>query len=540
MLFKWKRTEAPTGFDRSTPEERIAEFVEAIRASPERRQELVPLLREGHPLYHGRGTQACIRLRGYILAAFETTGLPAGALIFALEDLYNTRYAYLIAAAAKAIRGMENPHPEVVPYLLEAVVNIRLMDDAVSFESYKPSWPVQQPTSGLREVFKTFAWLGAYAREALPQLQTYAREDSGFQMEVIQEVRKAIVAIEADTREVDLSCCGPSPKSAGRKAIQRGKSSLNSRLRNILLEDQDGNKESFASFFLGKPTVVSFFYTRCTSINKCSLTVGNNGVLAKSLKDMGLGDKVNVALISYDPVFDLPARIKVFAENRRCEFSESFKAFRVSPDDFELLKAYFELEVGYSTSIVNQHQVETYLLDHKARIRHTLVRIQWSIDEIKDKVTQLVAEVPRNPGKRIASGVFGNAFAAIFPFLIAIFPKCPMCWASYMSAFGIAGMKDLPYSPWLLPLFALGVGVNLWLLYRSRNRRNGMFPFWTSSLGAAILLIAGVWLNHRTGLHIGIVLILLGSILNTLPFSTFQRLQGWVDGLVGRLVPRRG
>lgn len=538
MFWKRKNNKTLPTFDQHSSEESIAAFVDEVRANPELRDELLPLLREGHALYKGRGTQECIRLRGYMLAAFEVTGLPPAALIFALEDLYNTRSAYLIGGAAKAIRGMAQPHPEVVPYLLEAVVNIRNMDDAITFDTYKPVWPVPHFTTGLCEVFKTFAWLGAYAREALPQLKKYA-EEAVFQLGVLKEITRAIEVIEADLREVDFSCCGPSPKLAGRKDIESGSGKINPRLKNIILEDQNGAKVPFASFFLGKPTVVSFFYTRCMAINKCSLTVGNTGRLANALRETPLQDKVNVALITYDPVYDLPERIRVYAETRRCEFSDSFKAFRVSPADYELLKEHFRLEVGYSTSIVNQHQVETYLLDHKGKIRHTLVRIQWGVDEIKDKITSLTEEMTASKWTQLAKTVSHNFSSIVFPLLIALFPKCPICWASYMSAFGIASIVNIPYSPWLVPLFALGIGGNLWFLYRARNKRNGLTPFWVSGLGAALLLIGGLWLDLSTCMYAGMVLILLGSILNSLPFSWFLRLQGWMDSLLERVIANK-
>lgn len=536
----WKRKSKHTipTFDQHSSEENIAAFVDEVRGNPELRNELLPLLREGHALYKGRGTQECIRLRGYILAAFEVTGLPPAALIFALEDLYNTRSAYLIAGAAKAIRGMAQPHPEVVSYLLEAVVNIRNMDDAVTFDTYKPIWPVSNSTTGLCEVFKTFAWLGAYAKEAIPQLKKYA-ESSVFQHKVLVEIKQAIEAIEADPREVDFSCCGPSPKLAGRKETVRRNAKMNPLLKDIVLEDQNGAKVPFSSFFQGKPTVLSFFYTRCIAINKCSLTVGNTGRLAKALREMNLHDKVNVALLTYDPVYDLPERIRVYGETRRCEFSDSFKAFRVSPKDYELLKEHFGLEVGYSTSIVNQHQVETYILDYKGQIRHALTRIQWSTDEIQDKIAKLIKEEPTGKGNQIVKAIAENLRTIIFPLLIAVFPKCPVCWAAYMSAFGVAGMKSIPYSPWLVPLFALGIGVNLWILYRARNKRNGLTPFWVSALGAASLLIGGLWLDMKTGMYAGILLILLGSILNSLPFLWFQRLQGLGDSLLELVVTKK-
>ena len=198
--------------------------------------------------------------------------------------------------------------------------------------------------------------MGAYAASALPRLKAYTQESGGFHRETRKLIEAAIIAIESDSREVNLSCCGPPPKLAGRTAHRKWDQARKPRLEGLILEDQDGAKIPSESFFLGRPTVVSFFYTRCASINKCSLTVATQGVLVKRLKEMGLEDKVNVALITYDPAYDLPARIRVYAENRRCEFSDYFKAFRVSPDEFDLLKDYFDLEVGYSASIVNQHR----------------------------------------------------------------------------------------------------------------------------------------------------------------------------------------
>ena len=43
---------------------------------PVRRDELLPLLHEGHPVYDGRGESVALRTRGWVMAAYETVGLP--------------------------------------------------------------------------------------------------------------------------------------------------------------------------------------------------------------------------------------------------------------------------------------------------------------------------------------------------------------------------------------------------------------------------------------------------------------------------------
>ena len=67
------------------------------------------MLPERISLYDGRSANATIRMRGYILAAFEQTGLPEAALPYVLEELENGRDAYLTAGAARALRGLDTP-----------------------------------------------------------------------------------------------------------------------------------------------------------------------------------------------------------------------------------------------------------------------------------------------------------------------------------------------------------------------------------------------------------------------------------------------
>ena len=96
-----------------TCEEQIIEFVQAIKDIPSQNELLVPLLAERHSIYKNKGANQVSRLRGYILSTFEKSGLPDGALPFVLEDLENSRNAYVVAAAAKALRGIKSPTVKV-------------------------------------------------------------------------------------------------------------------------------------------------------------------------------------------------------------------------------------------------------------------------------------------------------------------------------------------------------------------------------------------------------------------------------------------
>ena len=58
----------------------VEALVAGVLADPARRGELLPLLHEGHPAYDGRGESAALRTRGWVMAAYETVGLPPEAV----------------------------------------------------------------------------------------------------------------------------------------------------------------------------------------------------------------------------------------------------------------------------------------------------------------------------------------------------------------------------------------------------------------------------------------------------------------------------
>jgi protein SCO1/2 len=161
--------------DHETSEQEFAEFVDC--ASREMKgQLLVELLPERIPVYRGRSANIVNRMRGYLLAAFEGAGLPEEALPYVFEELESGREAYVVAAAARALRGRDSRSSDAVPFLLKAIENIKYADDAVSFDSYRPSWPLSGRTTALQEIAATLAWLGSEASSALPALRSLLEE----------------------------------------------------------------------------------------------------------------------------------------------------------------------------------------------------------------------------------------------------------------------------------------------------------------------------------------------------------------------------
>jgi mercuric ion transport protein len=72
---------------------------------------------------------------------------------------------------------------------------------------------------------------------------------------------------------------------------------------------------------------------------------------------------------------------------------------------------------------------------------------------------------------------------------VVFFPKCPLCWAAYLSVFGIAGVARIPYPAWLYPLLALMLGIHILLAFR-RVPQSGYGPL-AFGLGGALAILAG-------------------------------------------------
>lgn len=111
---------------------------------------------------------------------------------------------------------------------------------------------------------------------------------------------------------------------------------------------------------------------------------------------------------------------------------------------------------------------------------------------------------------------------------IALFPKCPMCWAAYMSALGFAGLENLPYQGWMLPVMIALLGLNFYILLKSARKRNFYGPFIIGLSGGLFLLIGRFWLNWEAALYIGVIGIMAGSLWNALPANSFQFVTNWI------------
>src|SRR5882757_11376754 len=107
----------PAATANAQSEPQFAALVDALTVDPSRSGQLTDLLREDHPIYDQRGAAAIVRMRGWLLVALARAGVSDAALIFVLEELDTGADAYLVAAAARALRSCPNPIESLAPFV---------------------------------------------------------------------------------------------------------------------------------------------------------------------------------------------------------------------------------------------------------------------------------------------------------------------------------------------------------------------------------------------------------------------------------------
>lgn len=501
-------------------EPQFAALVDALAADPNRRDQLIELLREDHPLYDQRGTAATVRMRGWILVALARVGVTDAALLFVLEELDAGIDAYLVAAAARALRSYPSPTPALAPFVMRALTQIRYRDEPVSFENYGEYAVSSTGTSAVRELLATLAWLGPHARGVLDEVEALR---TGFSRQLLTDVDRAVEAIRGAAQADRLggdTCCALPNGLAHTLSWAFGSRRDSEPIEQTVFEDQDGTSITFKEFFRGHPSIVAFFYTRCDNPLKCSLTVTKLARIQELLETRELAGEIRLAAITYDPAFDGPDRMRGYARNRGVRLNASHRMLRTI-DGFDALRRHFKLGVNFIGSLVNRHRIEVYLLDTAGRISFSFERLHWDENQVVERAIELLkvenddpseASPPtnrRSTSLKSASPLLGT----LASLGIAFFPKCPLCWAAYLSVFGIASLERMPYAPRLQLAFAAVLLINLVSLWFRGRSTGPMSAFWLAGAGALVIGIAKIQPSFENIAVWGVGLTLAGSLL---------------------------
>ena len=483
--------------------------------------QLVDLLREDHPVYDQRGTATIARMRGWVVLALARIGLPEAALPFVLEELDTGVDAYLVAASAFALRSHATPSSAFAPFVVHAITNIRYRDERVSLETYGGFAIGSTGTTPVRELLATLLWLGPHARALASELETLLHGPTALSKKYHASVEQVLAAIRSETETDD--CCQLPDGVRDLFSWMRTMRTSSAPVESTEFEDQEGESVSFSEFFHGRPSIVAFFYTRCDNPLKCSLTITKLARIQELLKHEGLDEQINTAGITYDPGFDVPERLLNYGKHRGVRFAPRHRLLRAR-DGLDSLRKHFKLGVNFIESLVNRHRIEIYILDAKGRVAGYFGRIQWSEKDVVERAVEVLKENrgSKKPQRRFAAPVFGTAVALG----LALFPKCPFCWAAYLSLFGIASLQSIPYSPWLQPVLAILLLSNLTSIWFRARNTSRMAPFYLVTAGAIAIIASKAFSGLNSLSLVGVILTLAGSVWSTFSVRTTRSTLG--------------
>jgi protein SCO1/2 len=478
--------------------------------------QLLDLLHEDNPLYDQRGAATVVRMRGWVMLTLARPTLPHAALPFLLEDLDTGVDPYLVASAACALRSYPTPNAAFAPFVVRAITNIRYRDERVSLEAYGAYAIGTKGATPVRELLATLTWLGPHARTVISEIESLHTGPTALAKKYQPPLEQILNGLQSQSESGD--CCQLPDSVRDLFSWMHPNRTTSSSIDSTVFEDQDSQTITFAEYFHGRPSIVVFFYTRCDNPLKCSLTITRLARIQKLLETEGLTDQINTAGITYDPGFDLPERLLNYGQHRGIHFSSHHRLLRTR-DGLDSLRKHFQLGVNFIESLVNRHRIELYILDARGQTAGYFGRIQWNERDVVDRAIEVLKESNNTSRLRVASPVFGTAVALG----LALFPKCPFCWAAYLSLFGIAGLESIPYSPWLQPVLAILLLSNLTSVWFRARATGRMLPFYLVTAGALTLIVSKVISGPAAANFIGVFLTLVGSVWSTFtPLDTVR------------------
>ena len=157
------------------------------------------------------------------------------------------------------------------------------------------------------------------------------------------------------------------------------------------LLDQEGKALSFRNL-IGKPFVLTFFYTSCTNPLKCAATVDRLGKLQKLFSEKKTEKEVGIYAMTYDANFDSPSILKKYGNTYGLAFSDNMKFLVPKNNSEQQLFEQLDIRVNYGYGSVNQHGIQLFLIDKKGRISVVYDNDLWEVQNVYENLMRLVNE----------------------------------------------------------------------------------------------------------------------------------------------------
>ncbi len=154
--------------------------------------------------------------------------------------------------------------------------------------------------------------------------------------------------------------------------------------------DQDGRELNLQDL-VGKPIALTFIFTRCPSPDMCPLMTATMAGLQERVEQAGLSDRVRLVMMTYDPTYDTPARLKAYGAGRGLQFTNALM-LRPDPDRFRELIDELRIGVSYNADGSIGHFIELLLIDSDGRYVRDYQGAIWGNEAVLADLKRLDAE----------------------------------------------------------------------------------------------------------------------------------------------------
>lgn len=343
---------------------------------------LLEVLDETSPCYRGLGTDECERLRGVCFSALETAEWEPNFDALVVEELKTSYHPAALAGAALAIRGCKSPPLGTLKVLADAFERIIPGDRRVDPREFQPALDEQHANTVTLELVKSFVAVVS-SDQADPVLVERIR-NSADRLKPSLSAQVHALLNEVKPVQACKTCCDGGGSTISRDVLFE----ISPKYWQASVEDQSGTRRPLSQVLLGKPSFLTFFYTRCMNPLKCSATITRLADIQRQFRDLHLPEPVNLVAMTYDPDYDTSKRLSAYGSDRGLECNDTVRLIRMPENSINFFSD-LNVLVGYGPSTVNRHGLDAFLLDRNGKVVHSYVRQLFECDDVTDRLRAL-------------------------------------------------------------------------------------------------------------------------------------------------------
>ena len=397
--------------NRHTDHKTIAGIVTGVRNSGIHSAHISEILSSMLPyqaeIYQDRDKWEVLRLRAYILLTLGETGFPESAfptLADVLGYVDERMKVVELGAAIKVVGNLGVKGSQFGESMISAYNRV-FCDEEFSLKRYELNFSKDEATTVQIEIVSALGKIcnkkDDYAIKFLHSVLVSSGE-FGFDKRVKTEAQRSLDIILQRNPEKVVSkglpffCSWNTKRRSVEIPVEHSpyiepKDRKELTRKNISLTDQDGLKREFTAL-IDRPTLLTFFYTRCENDMKCSATIAHMALLQKHLSSLSLSNKVRLIAISLEPEHDSPALLKSYLTDRGVKLGNEAMAITLETQGHQVLLKELLVPVGYNSGWVNGHGVAAVLLDKNKRIARKYNSLFSNSSEILADLTRLLRD----------------------------------------------------------------------------------------------------------------------------------------------------